>query len=109
LSLLAVSLGVGQSLLTINERTYGPAIVRTLVGATVNISLNFVLLPRYGAVGAAAATVVSYVLAAVLLNGLTPTTRHVLRWQLGSLDPRSTVPVLSSEARRLRPGTRSAK
>jgi O-antigen/teichoic acid export membrane protein len=37
--------------------------VPTLVGAAVNVALNLVLIPRYGAAGAAWATLVSYTVA----------------------------------------------
>ncbi|MFC2149571.1 flippase [Candidatus Auribacterota bacterium] len=43
--------------------------IRTAAGAGVNILLNFVLIPRFGGVGAAAATVVSYFVM-ILLTGV---------------------------------------
>jgi Na+-driven multidrug efflux pump len=38
----------------------GIALTRTLLGFVVNISLNFILIPRFGVVGAAWATAAAY-------------------------------------------------
>lgn len=48
---------------------------RTAIGAIVNISLNFYLIPLYGAYGAAIATVISYGIAAYILDGFSSKTR----------------------------------
>ena len=51
----------------------------TVVGAVVNILLNLVLIPRYGALGSSWATVVSYCLASMLMFLCFPATRR-LSW-----------------------------
>jgi polysaccharide transporter, PST family len=51
----------------------------TVLGAVTNLLLNLVLIPRYGALGASWATVVSYCLAGMFLYLCFPTTRP-LAW-----------------------------
>ena len=52
----------------------------TLLGAAINISLNLVLIPRYAAMGAACATLVSYTMAWMICLLIIPKTRAVT-WQ----------------------------
>lgn len=54
--------------------------VPTLVGAVVNVALNLILIPRYGALGASWATLVSYTLAWMACLLLFKQTRSVT-WQ----------------------------
>ena len=51
---------------------------RALLGAITNILLNYLLIPTYGVVGAAYATLISYALMAVLYDLLDPTGRPSL-------------------------------
>lgn len=41
-------------------------VIPVLIGALINISLNYIFIPRWGAVGAAATTVISYLVALIL-------------------------------------------
>jgi len=66
-------------------------LVRTVIGAVSNILLNLLLIPRYGPIGAAIATAVSYALAAVVLNAFSRRTRELFTMQV-----RSMIPILSS-------------
>ena len=52
---------------------------RSVLGVVVNIVLNLFLIERYGIIGAAWATVISYGLAAYLLNDVHPKTRGDFR------------------------------
>ncbi len=54
-----VCLGVASSSWLTAENLQKYSFYRTLIGAAVNVSLNFVLIPNYGIVGAAVATVIS--------------------------------------------------
>lgn len=54
------------------EGLYAASLFRNFLGAAVNISLNFVLIPRMGIEGAAWATVASYVVASYLACWLYP-------------------------------------
>jgi PST family polysaccharide transporter len=77
--------GIAQGPWDLTENLTRLAMLRMVGGALANIALNLVLIPRYGALGAAIATVVSQALAAVLLNALHPKTRRILVCQLQSL------------------------
>jgi PST family polysaccharide transporter len=82
---LFVFYGVAQGPWDLTENLTRLAMVRIVIGATVNILLNLWLIPTYGALGAAVATVVSQALAAVLLNVLHEKTRPIFYCQLKSL------------------------
>lgn len=51
--------------------------VRYVLGALVNIGLNLVLIPRYGGMGAAFATLISYILVTYVMVLAYPRTRHL--------------------------------
>jgi PST family polysaccharide transporter len=76
-----VALGVGQGVWNVCEGLTRLALVRTLGGAALNIGLNVVLIPRFGALGAALATVASYALSAYILNAFDRRTRVIFRMQ----------------------------
>jgi PST family polysaccharide transporter len=88
---LFVFLGVAQGPWNINEGLTRLALVRTVIGAASNIILNILLIPRYGPIGAAIATMISYALAAVILNAFSRSTQELFKMQL-----RSMIPILSS-------------
>ncbi|WP_010629057.1 flippase [Halomonas sp. KM-1] len=52
------------------------SLYRTLLGAVINVFLNLVLIPRYGVLGAAVATVCAQALPSLLLDILDSRTRH---------------------------------
>lgn len=62
-----------NALLARNLQRYLP--LSTVTGAVMNVLLNLALIPRFGALGAAWATVVSYCFAAIFLFLLFPRTR----------------------------------
>ncbi|MDD2899706.1 MAG: flippase [Desulfuromonadaceae bacterium] len=82
---LFVFYGVAQGPWDLAENLTRLAMVRIVIGATVNILLNYWLIPVYGPLGAAVATVVSQSLAAVFLNALHKKTRPIFYCQLKSL------------------------
>ena len=65
---IPIGLGVVQSLWIINNRKSSLALYKTIIGAVINIGLNFYLIPLYGALGAAVATLVAQSFSAVLCN-----------------------------------------
>ncbi len=67
-AVIPVFLGVASTAWLINERRSHLVLTQTLLGAAANVSLNLFLIPRYGPAGAAAATVASQFLAAIVLN-----------------------------------------
>lgn len=58
---------------------------RTLAGCVVNILLNFLLIPKYGPVGSAWASVVSQATASFLFNALSEKTRPIFFMQLKAM------------------------
>jgi PST family polysaccharide transporter len=66
----------------ITERLTWLTAVRTAAGATVNIVLNFALIPRYGAPGSAMATLFSLFCSGFLFNFVHPRTRPIFWMQL---------------------------
>jgi O-antigen/teichoic acid export membrane protein len=57
---VAVFLGVASSQYLINENLTKLSFFRTLVGMILNVILNLVLIPIYGIIGSAVATLISY-------------------------------------------------
>ena len=57
---IAVFLAVASSQYLVNENLTKLLFSRTLVGMIINVALNFILIPIYGIVGSAIATLVSY-------------------------------------------------
>lgn len=77
-------LGVGVSKWMINENLQVYFMIYTAIGAAVNILLNFLLIPRYGIVGSAFATVISQFVVVIVLNPLSRKTREVFRLQMSA-------------------------
>lgn len=65
---LFVFLGVAQSVTIVNDRQSHISLIKTICGAAVSVALNFALVPKWGAIGAAWAAIGSYFAAAVLSN-----------------------------------------
>ena len=80
-----VFLGIVQSGYDITEGLTWAATQRAALGAITNIGLNFILIPKYGANGAAMATLISYGCSAFLLNLARKPTRPVFALQLRAL------------------------
>lgn len=57
---------------------------KSFTGATSNVLLNLFLIPAYGEVGAAIATVISYGLAELFINATHPKTKKIFKLQLKS-------------------------
>jgi len=83
----AVFLAVAQSHWFVARGRQRDLMVRTLFGAVSNVALNAVLIPRYGAPGAAVASLVSQTLAAFALNAIVPSTRELFRMQMRAFLP----------------------
>lgn len=65
---IPVSLGIMQSIWIINEKRNKLSMIKAIIGAVANIVLNLVMIPKYGAVGAAMVTVISVFISDVLSN-----------------------------------------
>jgi PST family polysaccharide transporter len=84
---LFVFMGVGTSSWFIAEGLTQFALRRTIIGAITNVFLNIFLIPAYGGVGAAIATVISQAFASFLSNATHPKTRKIFNLQVKSLIP----------------------
>jgi len=82
-----VFIGVAQSPWDISEDFLKLALYRTVAGAVSNIVINLFLIPRYAALGAAIATVVSYAISSFVANAFDARTRPIFFLQLKSLLP----------------------
>jgi len=82
---LFVFLGSAQETWNVAEGLLRLSLYRTVAGAVINVGLNVVLIPRYGSLGAAWATVVSYAFAAVFGNLFSARTRPIFVLQMKSL------------------------
>ena len=83
-----VFMGVAQSPWNIAENLLRLSFYRTAAGAIVNIVINLILIPRYSAVGAAIATVVSYAIAGCIANAFDARTLPIFFLQLKSFVPK---------------------
>ncbi|WP_233090077.1 flippase [Vibrio sp. IB15] len=59
----------------LNEGVYHFSLINHAVAALTNVLLNLIFIPQYGAIGAAWATVISYLVAYYLLLSISPRTR----------------------------------
>lgn len=81
-----VFLGVASSRWLVAENLQLLSLQRTALGAVTNIALNYVLIPDHGPAGAAAATVISYAIAALFADVLQARTRPAFRMKLRALN-----------------------
>ena len=86
---LFVFTGVATGPWFIAEGLSNLAFYRTLMGSIINITLNFLLIPIYGSVGAAIATIIAQFTAAFLSHAIHPKTRIIFRLQVSGLSPLS--------------------
>jgi O-antigen/teichoic acid export membrane protein len=80
-----VSLGVASSNWFTSENLQKYAFYRTLLGAIINVILNLILIPIYGLIGAAIATVIAQSMAAFFFDALTKKTRIAFFMKLKAL------------------------
>lgn len=86
-ALIFVALGVASSQWLLAENRQMLSLQRTLLGAVINIILNAVLIPYYGPVGAASATVISYAVAGLFSDMLQRDTRLIFHMKVKALYP----------------------
>lgn len=80
-----VFLGVGMSPWILNENMLRFSFYQTAMGAITNIVLNVILIPEFGGVGAATATLISQIVAAYLALTITKKTRKIFVLESKSL------------------------
>jgi len=82
-----VFLGVASSQWFLSENRQILSLQRTALGAIANVMLNLWLIPVYGAMGAALATVLSYAVAALFADLMTKYTRKMFSMKVTALNP----------------------
>jgi polysaccharide transporter, PST family len=80
-----VFLGVARGQWLVNEGLQRFYLAATIAGAVANIGLNLVLIPRWGGLGAAWATLISYAIAAWLASYFHPEVRPAATMQTRAL------------------------
>lgn len=80
-----VFLGVASSQWFVVENRQILNFQRTLLGALVNVILNFILIPNFGPLGAAIATVVAYAISAFLSDAIQTETKAMFTMKLNSM------------------------
>ena len=91
-----VCLGLVGSNCLLNLGLLRFSMYQTCIGALVNIALNVFLIPRYGAVGAAVATIFSQSMAAFFAHALSSRTRSIFSLQLSLFLPKGIFAPLPS-------------
>lgn len=84
-ALVFVSLGVCRGKWLLAENFIRFSMVATLLGAVVNVGLNLMLIPPFGGIGAAWATLLAYAVSAHFSSLLTKETRQAFRQMSYSL------------------------
>ena len=79
--------GLATSQWYIAENMLKASLYRTTSGAVVNVVMNLFLLPKYGALGAAYATVISYGLSVFVLDYFQERTRLIFMIRLKAFNP----------------------
>jgi O-antigen/teichoic acid export membrane protein len=83
---LFVFLGVANSRWFIAENRQILSLQRTLLGALANVGLNLLMIPKFGIIGAAYATVLSYAIAVLFTDVLQKETRPLFVMKIKSLN-----------------------
>ena len=82
-----VFLGVAQGPFDVSKSLFKLSLCRIVAGAVINVAMNLYLIPRYSAMGAAIATVVSDAISGVFSNVFSEQTRPVFYLQMRSFIP----------------------
>ena len=84
---LFVFMGVATLPWFIAEKLNHISLGKTVLGAIMNVILNFLLIPKYGGIGAAIATISSQAASAFLSNAIDKRTRKLFKIQIQSFLP----------------------
>lgn len=91
-----VFLSVASGKWFLAENRQVSAFLRNVTGALANVALNFVLIPSYGPIGAAIATVVSYAIAAFFFDLIKAETRRMFVMKLRSMNVLASIGRITS-------------
>lgn len=68
LRLFFSNMGVGKSVFIVNESLFKYSLVTVIIGAITNITLNYLLIPRYAAVGSVLASMISFTVSIFIVD-----------------------------------------
>jgi PST family polysaccharide transporter len=88
-----VSVGCVTGQQYIHEKITSIQMQRTVLGAICNVVLNLLWIPRWGGVGSAMATLISYSVAAYFADALQVQTRHIFRMKTEAFVKCWTLPI----------------
>ena len=89
-----VFLGVASGQWFITENLQFLSFQRALLGLLINVLGNIILIPSYGAIGAAISTILSQAVAAWISDALQPRTRRIFIMKSKSLSPFSIIDIV---------------
>ncbi|GAB3329542.1 flippase [Larkinella ripae] len=95
-----VFMGVGSSYWFILHNKPRILLIRTIAGAVVNILLNLILIPRYGAIGTSIATLVAQLTTAYLIHYFISQTRPIFFAQTAAFADLFRLKILKAYLRR---------
>ena len=72
-----VFLGVTSGMQLVHENLTKISLQRSIIGALANVGLNFLLIPHFGGVGSAVATLITQATTSYLLDATNRSTRHI--------------------------------
>ena len=72
-----VFLGVTSGMQLVHENLTKISLQRSIVGALANVGLNFLLIPYFGGIGSAVATLITQAITSYLLDATNRSTRHI--------------------------------
>ncbi|MFA0540177.1 flippase [Vibrio sp. 10N.222.52.B7] len=81
---IPVFLGVSSTIWILSENLQKYKLIMDVFGALLNIALNLYLIPKYGVLGAAYATLISYSLTLILVSSIFPQLRGNLKMMVAS-------------------------
>jgi O-antigen/teichoic acid export membrane protein len=85
LRLVLTGFGAARSLFITNDRLFGLALVGAVAGACTSVTLNFVLIPRWGVWGAVVAGLLSFSITTFGFDAVVPALRPNLRLMMCAL------------------------
>jgi polysaccharide transporter, PST family len=80
-----VFVGCVSGVQLIHENMTKVSLHRSIAGAVANVVLNLMLIPRFGGIGSAYATLIAQMLASYLIDGFNRSTRHIFRMKTKAL------------------------
>jgi O-antigen/teichoic acid export membrane protein len=82
LRLFFANMGVGKSVFIVNESLFKYSLLTVILGALTNVSLNYFLIPRFGATGAVGGSMISFAVSVFVVDTFFARTRMNQRLML---------------------------